>query len=61
MGVYDQGSEDLPRSTGAATRREAVVTTTTANNRRREALTEQFGTCDDCMAQEDLRRMREEP
>ena len=48
------------RHTGAKTKREAVVTALAEFNRRRrlERLVEKFGTLDDFMTQEELRRMR---
>ncbi len=62
---------DLPESelreamshTGARTKREAVVIALSEFNRRRrlQKLVESFGTLDDFMTQEDLRRMRGAP
>jgi Arc/MetJ family transcription regulator len=51
------------RHTGARTKREAVVTALSEFNRRRRLrqLVEKFGTLDELMTQEELRRMREEP
>lgn len=55
--------QEAIRHTGAKTKREAVVTALVEFNRRRrlEKLVEKFGTLDDFMTQEDLRRMREQP
>jgi Arc/MetJ family transcription regulator len=49
--------------TGAKTKRDAVVIAISEFNRRRrlQRLAESFGTLDDFMTQEELRRMREEP
>ena len=50
------------RFSGAKTKKEAVVTALMEFNRRRraEALIAQFGTFEDFMTQDELRRMREE-
>jgi Arc/MetJ family transcription regulator len=50
------------RHTGAKTKREAVTIAIAELNRRRrlKKLIESFGTLDDFMSQEDLRRMREQ-
>ena len=47
--------------TRARTKREAIVTAVVDFNRRKrlEKLVEKFGTFEDVMTQEDLRRMRE--
>jgi Arc/MetJ family transcription regulator len=49
--------------TGAKTKREAVVIALSEFNRRRrlQKLAGKFGTLDEFMTQEELRRMREEP
>ena len=51
------------RHTGAKTKREAVVIALADFNRRHrlQRLAEKFGTLDNFMSQEELRRMREEP
>jgi len=61
--IPDEQLEEAIRHTGAKTKREAVVIALTEFNRRRrlQKLVEKFGTLDDFMRQEDLRRMREEP
>lgn len=48
--------------TGTTTKREAVVIALSELNRRRrlQKLVKSFGTLDDFMTQEDLRRMREQ-
>lgn len=48
--------------TGARTKREAVVTALSEFNRRRrlQKVVQSFGTLDEFMTQEELRRMREE-
>lgn len=50
------------RHTGSSTKREAVVIALSEFNRRRrlQKLVQSFGTLDDFMTQDDLRRMREE-
>ena len=50
------------RHTGARTKREAVVIALTEFNRRRrlQRLAATFGTLDELMTQEELRRMRED-
>lgn len=55
--------KEAMRHTGAKTKREAVVIAVSEFNRRRrlQKLTEKFGTLEDFMTQDDLRRMREEP
>ena len=61
--IPDEALEAVMRNTGAATKREAVVTAIAEFNRRKEMqeLIAQFGTFENFMTQEDLRRMREEP
>jgi Arc/MetJ family transcription regulator len=55
--------QEAIRHTGAKTKREAVVIALSELNRRRrlQKLAEKFGTFDEFMTQEELRRMREEP
>jgi hypothetical protein len=50
------------RHTGSTTKRDAVVIALSELNRRRrlQKLVKAFGTLDDFMTQEDLRRMREQ-
>ena len=54
--------KDAMRFSGAKTKKEAVVTALMEFNRRRraESLIAQFGTFEDFMTQDELRRMREE-
>lgn len=61
--IPDEALAAVMRHTGAATKREAVVTAIAEFNRRKEMqeLIAQFGTFENFMTQEDLRRMREEP
>lgn len=61
--IPDEQLEEAIRHTGAKTKREAVVIALAEFNHRRrlQKLTEKFGTLEDFMSQEDLRRMREEP
>jgi Arc/MetJ family transcription regulator len=60
--IPDQELQEVMRHTGARTKREAVVTAIAEFNRRQRAqeLVARFGTFDDFMTQEELRRMREE-
>ncbi|HYU32675.1 MAG TPA: type II toxin-antitoxin system VapB family antitoxin [Thermoanaerobaculia bacterium] len=60
--IPEKELEEALRHTGAKTKREAVVIALSELNRRRrlQKLVERFGTLDDFMSQEDLRRMREE-
>lgn len=60
--IPDQELREVMRHTGARTKREAVVTAIAEFNRRQRAreLVARFGTFDDFMTQEELRRMREE-
>ena len=59
--IPEKELRDAMRYTGARNKREAVVTALIDFNRRQrlQRLTEQFGTFDDFMAPEELRRMRE--
>lgn len=61
--IPDDQLEEAIRHTGAKTKREAVVIALAEFNRRRrlQRLAERFGTLEDFMSQEDLRKMREEP
>jgi len=58
--IPEKELEEALRHTGAKTKREAVVIALSELNRRRrlQKLVERFGTLDDFMSQEDLRRMR---
>ena len=60
--IPDEELEAVMRHTGAATKREAVVTAIGEFNRRKEMqeLIAQFGTFENFMTQEQLRRLREE-
>ena len=60
--IPEQELKEAMRHTGAKTKREAVVIAIAELNRRRRLrkLVESFGTLDDFMSQEDLRRMREQ-
>jgi Arc/MetJ family transcription regulator len=55
--------KEAMRHAGARTKRAAVVMALSEFNRRRRLrkLAEKFGTLDEFMTQEELRRMREEP
>lgn len=59
--IPDKELRDAMRYTGARNKREAVVTALADYNRRQrlQRLAEQFGTFDEILTQEDLRRMRE--
>lgn len=59
--IPDKELRDAMRYTGARNKREAVVTALIDFNRRQrlQRLAEQFGTFDEILSQEDLRRMRE--
>lgn len=59
--IPDKELRDAMRYTGARNKREAVVTALVDFNRRQrlQRLAEQFGTFDEIMTQEELRRMRE--
>ena len=59
--IPDKELRDAMRYTGARNKREAVVTALIDFNRRQrlKKLAEQFGTFDELMTQDDLRRMRE--
>jgi Arc/MetJ family transcription regulator len=61
--IPDQELEEAMRLTGAKTQREAVVIALSELNRRRtlQQLADRFGTLDDFMSLDDLRKMREEP
>ena len=63
LDIPEEEMREAIRHTGAKTKREAVVTALAEFNRRRrlQKLVEKFGTLDDFMTQEELRRMREEP
>jgi uncharacterized protein VirK/YbjX len=58
--IPDQELRDAMRYTGARNKREAVVTALVDFNRRQrlQRLTEQFGTFDEFMTQEELQQMR---
>ena len=60
--IPDEELEAVMRHTGAATKRAAVVTAIGEFNRRKEMqeLIAQFGTFENFMTQEQLRRLREE-
>lgn len=59
--IPDKELREVVRNTGAKTKREAVVTAIVEFNqrRRRQSLIAQFGTFDDFMTPEDLRKLRE--
>lgn len=59
--IPDKEIRDAMRYTGARNKREAVVTALIDFNRRQrlQRLAKQFGTFDELMTQDDLRRMRE--
>lgn len=59
--IPDKELHDAMRYTGARNKREAVVTALIDYNRRQrlQRLAEQFGTFDEILTQDDLRRMRE--
>lgn len=59
--IPDKELRDAMRYTGARNKREAVVTALIDYNRRQrlQRLAEQFGTFDEILTQDDLRRMRE--
>jgi Arc/MetJ family transcription regulator len=59
--IPDKELREVVRNTGAKTKREAVVTAIVEFNqrRRRQGLIAQFGTFDDFMTPEDLRKLRE--
>lgn len=63
LDIPEKELEEAIRHTGAKTKREAVVIALSEFNRRRrlQKLAEKFGTFEGFMAQDDLRRMREEP
>ena len=63
LDIPENELQEALRHTGAKTKREAVVIALAEFNRRRrlQKLVERFGTLDDFMTQEELRRMREEP
>jgi Arc/MetJ family transcription regulator len=60
--IPEKELRDAMRHTGARTKREAVVTALSEFNRRRrlQKLVDKFGTLDELMTQEELRRMRDE-
>ena len=62
LDIPENELQEAIRHTGAKTKREAVVIALAEFNRRRrlQKLVEKFGTLDDFMTQEELRRMREE-
>jgi Arc/MetJ family transcription regulator len=61
--IPDKELRDAMKFTGARSKREAVVTALADFNRRQrlQRLAQQFGTFDDFLTHEELRRMREEP
>ncbi|HVT59795.1 MAG TPA: type II toxin-antitoxin system VapB family antitoxin [Thermoanaerobaculia bacterium] len=61
--IPERELKEAMRHTGARTKREAVLIALSELNRRRRLrkLAETFGTLDEFMTQDDLRRMREEP
>lgn len=63
LDIPEDELKEAVRHTGAKTKREAVVIALSELNRRRrlQKLAEKFGTLDDFMPQQELRRMREEP
>lgn|SRR6185436_12317902 len=63
LNIPEDELKEAIRHTGAKTKREAVVIALSEFNRRRrlQKLAEKFGTLDDFMTQQELRRMREEP
>jgi hypothetical protein len=63
LDIPENELEEAIRHTGARTKREAVVIALSEFNRRRrlQKLAEKFGTLNEFMTQDDLRRMREEP
>jgi Arc/MetJ family transcription regulator len=60
--IPDKELRDAMKFTGARSKREAVVTALADFNRRQrlQRLAQQFGTFDDFLTHEELRRMREE-
>jgi Arc/MetJ family transcription regulator len=60
--IPDKELRDAMRYTGARSKREAVVAALVDFNRRQrlQRLTQQFGTFDEFLTHEELRRMREE-
>jgi Arc/MetJ family transcription regulator len=63
LDIPEDELKEAIRHTGAKTKREAVVIALSEFNRRRrlQKLAEKFGTLEDFMTQQELRRMREEP
>jgi Arc/MetJ family transcription regulator len=61
--IPEKELQEAIRHTGAKTKREAVAIAVSEFNRRRrlQQLVDKFGTLDEFMTQEELRRMREEP
>ena len=59
--IPEEALREAMSHTRARTKREAIVTAVVDFNRRKrlEKLAEKFGTFEDVMTQEDLRRMRE--
>jgi hypothetical protein len=60
--IPEKELRDAIRYTGARSKREAVVTALADFNRRQrlQRIAQQFGTFEDFLTHEDLRRMREE-
>lgn len=60
--IPEEVLKEAMRRTGAKTKREAVLTAVADYNRRKRlaGLVEQFGTLDDFMTQEELKRLRRE-
>ena len=60
--IPEKELRDAMKYTGARSKREAVVTALTDFNRRQrlQRVAQQFGTFDEFLTQEDLRRMRED-
>jgi Arc/MetJ family transcription regulator len=60
--IPDKELRDAMKYTGARSKREAVVTALADFNRRQrlQRLAQQFGTFDEFLTHEELRRMREE-
>jgi Arc/MetJ family transcription regulator len=63
LDIPEDELREAMKHTGAKTKREAVVIAVSELNRRRrlQKLVKKFGTLEEFMTQEDLRRMREEP
>lgn len=62
LDIPERELEEAMRHTGAKTKRKAGgIAVSEFNRRRLQKLAEKFGTLEEFMTQDDLRRMREEP